>query len=303
VEEKGSGAGNANQNTTAAKPEMYYFMLPEINQDGIDEHSIIGLKVVFTSVAPLNATNGGLPPKQDAGPSVGVGASFAFNYVNREETAMTAATIGSNRVITTGTLSMVSLLQNDLKTTAVAGADPLSDKGSMQSEAMDVALDAAVAIGIISNKVYTSIARGTTVTATKSDLDIGSFDEEAYRASLSEEMTEAEKDAAVETAKAAAVDLVSVYMLSEQEGHTLASASAFAIGAKAAVGACVATNYADSDVKTDLAGTVIAAGKARLLSRTFNGDDAFGTASALDTTNELSSAPFFRQVCIFSPFS
>ncbi|MBR4990130.1 MAG: hypothetical protein IKY96_03105, partial [Oscillospiraceae bacterium] len=269
-------------NTVAA--ETYSFLVPEINQDGIDANAKVTMKVVMTTTAPISPVNPGAvtkAPQTEAGTTVGMGGSFAFNYVNRSEHAQTVAAIGKNRVISTGTLSMVSMLQNDLKTNAVAGSDPLAVGNSSVTEdkIMDVGLDAAVAIGFIDNKVYTYIAEGSTVDAKKSNLDIGGFDEESYRATLSKDLTEKEIQQMVDQAKQQ--ELVSVYMMSQQEGHTLASAGAFSAGGKAAVGACAAVNYADSDVETRMAGSITAAGRAKIASRTYNTDDAFGTASAM----------------------
>ena len=96
-----------------------------------------------------------------------------------------------------------------------------------------------------------------------------------------EDMTEQQKQEELEKARAQAQDLVSVYLFAEQEGHSLTTASAFAVGGKSAVGACAGINYTDSLALAEVAGTVKAAGKVRVASHSENYDDAFGTASAL----------------------
>ena len=287
-----AAAGTSAVGTAAAAAtgeKSYWFLMPEINQDGIEENAKVTMEVVMIDRAPAAApsvvANAAAAANSAApGTSVGIGASFAINSVNKDQDARTASFIGTYRTVETGTISMVALLQNDLRTSAAAGADPLanrSEDGSPSEDPMDIALDAAVAVGKIDNKVYTYIAEGASVTANKSDLDIGSFDEEEYLASLPGEYTEEEKQAALEQARSQAQDLVSVYLSAQQEGHTLATAGSFAIGASAAVGACAAVNYANSDVCAQIQGTVTAPGKARILSQTYNTDDAFATATAM----------------------
>ena len=56
--------------------------------------------------------------------------------------------------------------------------------------------------------------------------------------------------------------LANVYIAALQKGKTLTTASGFTYGDKTAVGAAVAVNIADSDVRVSMLGDIIAAGKA-----------------------------------------
>ena len=144
-------------------------------------------------------------------------------------------------------------------------------------------MDAAVATATTNDRVYARIAEGAQVTATKNTLDVSGFDEEEYLSSIpdGEGMTEQQKQEELEKARAQAQDLVSVYLFAEQEGHSLATASAFNVGGKSAVGACAGVNDLSSLALAEVAGTVKAAGKVRMVSHSENYDDAYGTASAV----------------------
>jgi hypothetical protein len=110
------------------------------------------------------------------GTSVGVGASFAFNYINTD----TLAIVGAYRSLKSGTLAVLTELQDKVKTAAVSGSDPLASASGTgdtdgdgntedSSKVQDISVDASIAIGIITNNVQAFVAGNADVETTGGD--------------------------------------------------------------------------------------------------------------------------------------
>lgn len=202
----------------------------------------------------------------DSSKSVGVGAAAAVTIIN----ATVDAGVGKNRTITAGTMSIVAKIYDDVETISVAGSDPIArrqktpvyvptlgetptpEQSANTTGTKDISVDASAAVGLINNTVNAHVKDGTKITTT-----------------------------GIDTIKLSNTEFVNFYMHSEQHGETLASASAFAVGGSAAVGACAAVNLPASDVTTTLSGDVVTAGSAKIDSYTYDADESHAYATVV----------------------
>ena len=203
-----------------------------------------------------------------ASKSVGVGGGAAVTLIH----AVVNAGVGSNRNIVAGTMAIIAKLYDDVETIAVAGSDPIARRQKAEqyvptlgsdptketvsnansTGTKDISVDASAAVGLVDNEVNSYVNEGTKIVTTGSN-----------------------------TIKISDTESVNFYMHSEQHGETLASASAFAVGEMAAVGACAAVNLPASQVITTLAGDVIAAGSAKVDSYTYDADESHAYATIM----------------------
>ncbi len=212
---------------------------------------------------------------QSSSKSVGVGAAAAVSIVD----ATSEAGIGKNRTVKAGSLDIRANLTNDLETVAVAGQDPIAHReaaaatantlgkpfdpnsASNATSTKSISVDAAAAVGVITNTVRAYVDENTKVITTGSDTNDQNNDIETI----------------AESGKAP--ELVNLYLYSGQTGETYTSASAFACGTTTAVGAAVAVNLATSDVESAFLGQGELAGNAKLDARTFDADESHALAS------------------------
>ena len=106
--------------------------------------------------------------KTQSGKSIGVGAGFAMTYAD----LTVKAGIGENRSVTAGTADIRAISTHNSQTAGVAGADPLAaaSASAEQTETKkDIALDACVAITVISDEIIAEIGKGARIKATGND--------------------------------------------------------------------------------------------------------------------------------------
>lgn len=191
-----------------------------------------------------------------SGKSVGIGASFAFNYVHINAEAF----IGTHRVLTAGTLVITATVENKFETVSVSGSDPLANTSSEDKteKAKDISVDASVAVGLIYTTVLAYVDTNAAITLTGGSV-----------VNISE--TEGDEYA----------EYVNLYIHAKEKGSTITRASGFTVGNSAAVGAAVAVNIAYSDVVSAFRGTGAVAGAAKILAHTYNEDDSKAIATAM----------------------
>jgi len=115
---------------------------------------------------------------QSSSKSVGVGAAAAVSVVD----ATSEAGIGKNRTVKAGSLDIRANLTNDLETVAVAGQDPIAHReaavtatpalgqpsnpnfGSYATSTKSISVDAAAAVGVITNTVRAYVDENTKIT-------------------------------------------------------------------------------------------------------------------------------------------
>ena len=244
-----------------AMQNKYSFLMPS--------YDITGIEVILKRITTLPGSGGSgtttAKPKTSSGMSVGVGASFAFNLVDMNVEAYT------ERDLIAGTLDIRADGVHNVETHAVAGSDPLAQKGGSSlippvgsggtgsgttggttggtttpapdddgAASMEVALDAAVALGIITNNFRAYVPAGVVIITT-GDLDISA----------------------------------------NQTGKTTTKGSAFTVGQSTAVGATVAINLVESEITAEFLGEGTASGKARISATAFNKDDCISVATAM----------------------
>ncbi len=206
-------------------------------------------------------TSPSTPNSAGSGKSVGVGASFAFNYIE----AGVSATIGSWRSLTAATLVLEATLENKLATISVSGSDPLSgDTGADDTpdetadKAKDISVDASVAVGLIYNTVTAAVGANASITLTGGNaVNVSETEGDEY------------------------AEYVNLYIHAKEKGDTITRASGFTVGESTAVGAAVAINIASSDVSAAFAGTGVVTGAVKVLAHTYNEDDSSAIATAM----------------------
>ncbi|NCB91906.1 MAG: hypothetical protein EOM40_04945, partial [Clostridia bacterium] len=238
-----------NPNTNA-----YVFYMPD---------AIVSVEAIF-EVLPAGTPAATQTPVTNGGMSVGVGASFALDVVDM----VVEAGIGKSRPVSAGSASITAEGRHYRETVSVAGTDPISGEnasgvsdGTTGStggttggtgttsqttvKPKDISVDASVAIGLSDIAIKSYLSNGASVTTTGKSGD-GDFTMEAV-----------------------------------SKGYTLTQASGFAAGSKAAVGAAVAVNIADSKVEAIFEGNAIVNGDAVVRSYTYNEDDSKALATAV----------------------
>jgi len=209
-----------------------------------------------------------------SGKSVGVGASFAMTYSDMS----VIAGIGENNDVSAAAADIRTEGYRDTNTVSVAGTDPLSGTDGVSegnnttatTDAKDIALDASAALSLLDNTVRSYIAATAKLTTTGTDSII-----------LDEAEVPVENTGDMNAETETVTDALNVYLHASQEGYTLTKASGFAVGDSAAVGASVAVNIVDSDVKAEFLGTGVLSGKARIAASSHNEDDSYGIATAM----------------------
>ena len=247
---------------------------PDINVAGTVTIYAQGAQKVYTT-ATASADKNGMPDKNKdgtgnaQGKSVGVGASAAITNLDVDLHAL----LGENRNLEAGALSIVSETRNDIDTIAVAGSDPIArrDQVALDVPALgqmpidqnntttkDIAIDASVALSMIDNVVHAIVGSGAqmrlnggNVIETQTDVD------------------------------ATDIEAVNLYLRAFQRGQTYSTASGFAVGGQAAVGAAVGVNLANSDVRAAFLGDGVVTGKAKVEALTSNEDEASGLATVV----------------------
>ena len=231
-----------------------------------------GAQKVYTT-ATASADKNGMPDKNKdgtgnaQGKTVGVGASAAIADVQ----ATSEALLGEDRTLNAAALSVVSELRNDLDTISVAGSDPIARRDQIAQEVpalgemplqqnntttKDIAIDASVALSMIDNVVHAIVGSGAQLYLSGGDLIAPETDAED-------------------------LESVGLYLRAFQRGQTYSTASGFAVGDQAAVGAAVGVNLANSDVRAAFLGDGTVAGKAQIEAITSNEDEASGLATVV----------------------
>ncbi len=184
------------------------------------------------------------------GKTVGVGAAFGFTYADME----VSSGIGENRTVTTGTLAIRADGTHKGETYSVSGTDPLNTAGSTTtSKAKDIAIDASAAVTLLFNDIRTTIGAGAVVLTTGGNTV--NINEKEY---LNDDGTVNEADTEANRI------LVNFSMYASENVKTLTQASGFATGNTTAVGAAVTVNIVESNVVSELLGSVTANGIANI---------------------------------------
>ncbi len=277
-----SGAGASNVGVAGSAAISWIRMNSEAAIASGTEQILAGGTVTIDSrsaqkiytTASASTDSQGLPGKNmdgsgavAEGKSVGVGASFAVSTIKAES----AATLGEDRVLEAAALHLESEVQNDIDTISVAGQDPIGRSQQVapkdtpglgeavinanDTTAKDIAVDASVALNMIDNILKAAVGAGTRLTLTAGD--------------VLETRIPAGEDA---------FELANLYIRAWQRGQTYTSASGFASGSTAAVGAGVAANLANSDVQALLEGQGSVEGRVIVEAITSNEDEAHGFA-------------------------
>ena len=231
-----------------------------------------GAQKVYTT-ATASADKNGMPDKNKdgtgnaQGKTVGVGASAAIADVQ----ATSEALLGEERTLNAAALSVVSELRSDLDTISVAGSDPIARRDQIAQEVpalgemplqqnntttKDIAIDASVALSMIDNVVHAIVGSGAQLYLSGGALIAPETDAED-------------------------LENVGLYLRAFQRGQTYSTASGFAVGDQAAVGAAVGVNLANSDVRAAFRGDGTVAGKAQIEAITSNEDEASGLATVV----------------------
>lgn len=242
------------------------------------------------STASASASNNGLPIKNKngsgkTGGKVGIGASFAISITD----VSSIARLGNGRNLTADALSVIGETQNDIDTVSVAGQDPIGRQqvvtptvpslgdpvvSANNTSTKQISADASVALTIIDNKVHAIIAPNVHLT-----LNGGNLIKTEYSASKDEQGNPI-------------YEYANLYVRAWQRGQTIATASGFASGGTAAVGAAVAANLASSDVLASVEGSGTIKGKVRVEAITSNEDEA----NALATVVGASLDRYFEKI-------
>ena len=210
------------------------------------------------------------------GTSVGIGASATIAIIGMTVEAL----VGDYRTLTATALSITADARNDIDTVSVAGADPIARRESSEvvtaqagspqvqyvnnSTTKDIAVDASVALGIISNTVTARFGEHANITTSGGDIL----------------RTGVILIPATSTTEAV-YELANLVLRATQKGETYTGASGFAVGNKAAVGAAAAVNIASSNVQALFLGTGNISGAAKVTATTYNDDESAALATVV----------------------
>ena len=185
-----------------------------VPRDASTTTTTIEVKVLFE---PEGLIGPAAPPTQNQatnskGKTVGVGAAFAFVYGD----AATEVLIGQNRTISAGTLEIRADADRNVKTSSVAGTDPLARQEgdgtasqtsggagnaaqnaaqSTKSDAKDISIDASVAINLLDSELSAKVGTGTTIVTTDGDeLEVDPEQAAADRAKAQQDYETATKE-------------------------------------------------------------------------------------------------------------
>ncbi|NLF26650.1 MAG: hypothetical protein GX592_02030, partial [Clostridiales bacterium] len=228
-------------------------------------------KVYTTATASSDVFGNAVKETSDtSGTSVGVGASAAISVID----VTAKATLGAYRKLAAATLEISADAHSDIDSVCIAGSDPIARRQEVEqlptainedvaaannTTTKDIAVDAAVALALITNDVLAAIFENAVIRTTGLDtIKTGVM--------LTPDTEE----------------LVNFLLRAHQRGQTRSSASGFAVaGGKAAVGAAIAVNIAMSDVRASFAGTGTVAGTAKIMAVTSNEDEAHALATVV----------------------
>ena len=234
-----------------------------------------------------------------AGSSVGVGASFAANFIDARviarigtETVVPGADgaadtveASANRNISAASLAVKATFRDDVDTVAVAGSDPIArrDKAFRAARTLgrdnpmdavnesnegtntkNISADAAVAVAIVNNEVKAELLSGgrLTTTASADTLDTAIL-------------------AGVDAAGADVFEKANVLLQALYSGDSYTGVSAFAAGRRAAVGAAVGYSQVESDIRAALASDTEAGGSVRVYAATNVTDEMNALATSV----------------------
>ena len=225
------------------------------------------------------------PNQNGTGKSVGIGASFAMTLADDTVNAY----IGENRSVKAGALEVKAEQNGSVKTASVSGSDPLTtgdpnsaaanstsgtntqgtntqgpgsqtsnqSSASQSSKPKDISLDASVALNILDNTVTAKVAQTAQVVTTGADVlalpaDVKKSSESGNQEGSQDTATGEDAAAGEEEDNSLKYNFL---VLSRENAASQVKASGFSMGSSTAVGAAVALNIVNSDVKASFEGT------------------------------------------------
>jgi len=247
----------------------------DIVVDGVVTISAEAAQKIYTTASASADKNGMAQKNKDGkgdsgGKSVGVGASAAISTVDMRCEAI----LGERRFVEADALTVLSELRSDIDAVSVAGSDPIARRDNVavttpqiggvstlpqnNTSHKDISVDASVALSMIDNIVHAFVGSGA-----KLALDGGNIIETKTELSPG------------------ALERVNLWLRAYQRGQTSAASSGFAIGGQAAVGAAIAINLENSDVKASFLGSAVVKGIAKVEAKTLNEDEAIALATVV----------------------